>query len=87
MTLTITTNLTFILDGVESPPPFLWQPIPEGTEGYRYNIPVYTNTAVGSASSLPSGLHNLTVQSYAAVLFDYAIYTYVAADLEWTDHS
>ena len=74
---TISTNLTFILNDVPLSSSFTWEPSRDGPPQYYYNTPVYTNTSIGSAASLPSEMHNLTVQSFSAVLFDYAIYTYV----------
>ena len=69
----------FFLDDIQYSP-FLWDPSPDSSEQYL-SAPVYTNTSVGSAADFPSGLHNLTVVSGAAVLFDYAMYTYVAANV------
>lgn len=72
------TDLTFLMDNTDTGT-FYWSPN-NSVEQYTYNVPVYTNTNIGTAAAGPSGLHNFTVLSIQAILFDYAIYTYVASD-------
>ena len=69
-------ELVFIMDDTLSGT-FDWSP-DNSIDKYTYNVPVYANTdiATTAAAGLP-GLHNLTVLSTEAVLFDYAVYTYV----------
>lgn len=64
-------NLSFILDGI---PAGHYLHTPDKTlEEFVYNATTYVNA---SLASLPPGVaHNLTIESYAVHLFDYAIYT------------
>ena len=75
----VATDLSFILDDVHSQVPFQWDPN-STTPHYTYNYPVYANTNIGTSATGASGLHNLTVLSFQAVLFDYAVYTYVVSN-------
>lgn len=70
------THLAFVLDG---------HPTSNGyfhglynDRDFLYNQLVYKNKELASAASLPGGQRNLTIIEYGNILFDYALYTYVA---------
>lgn len=73
----ISTTLSFFLDDIGSPKQFVWNPSRSGPENYTYNQQVF---AVSDLESSTAG-HNLTVVSYDAVLFDYAVYTCVTSNI------
>jgi hypothetical protein len=72
-----TTNLSLSLDGVITDPAYVHTPDGIGsTDGFLYNVPVYSNT------SLENTNHTLVFwanaqQGSAVILFDYVTYTFV----------
>lgn len=68
------TNLSFILDD-DVLHEYDYVQIPFNERDFLYNHSVYSNTALGSAASLPNQKHNLTVIVQGNILFDYAVYT------------
>ena len=69
--ITVDVHLVFALDG-QAAGDYGYTPN-NLTSDFAYQVPVYVNTAL----TPPDGgaQHNLTIQSYANMLFDYAIYT------------
>ena len=52
------------------------------TEEFLYNATVYENFNLDPPTSLPGGVHNLTIQSFTSMQFDHATYTlYVHSSL------
>ncbi|KII86388.1 hypothetical protein PLICRDRAFT_56102 [Plicaturopsis crispa FD-325 SS-3] len=67
-----TTDMVFLLDGE---PVGTYQRQPNGTRVYEYNVPVYAN------ASIPSGSHNLSIESgrnsnKSLIMLDYITYSH-----------